>query len=725
MTKDPYKYFRIEARELLEGLTQGTLLLEKGSGSKEVVSRLLRIAHTLKGAARVVKQPKVAELAHGIEDLLAPHRDAAGALPKECIDGILKLVDAIGVALGALDAPLDPPPAESRPKTNGTHRPPAIPPPVRPSRRPSRAPRRAAARDKSEANAKAGSDESLEMVRVEIEHLDLLLSDVSEAVTQIGALRNSTRGIERLRHLATSLLQALATYRAFETSHNAQYQHNPVQALAEQLRANLGQLAPVWDSGLHRIETELKEAQTRASQLRLLPASTIFGVLERSARDAAHGMEKRIEFATSGGDVRLDGHILLAVRDALLHVVRNAVAHGIETEPDRLLAGKNPTGSIELRVERRGRRVLFVCKDDGKGIDPQAIRRVAIERGVLSQADAEVMSADAAFDLLFLPGMSTAEKVTEISGRGVGLDVVRTTAHRFKGDCEVSSDLGRGTTFTISVPVSLSSVLALLAEVSGRVVGIPSDAVVKSIRLQNNDLVRSSDRFSILVDGEAIPFVSLLQLLGDDHAREEPQRRWTAVVVRAAGKKLALGADRLVGTGELLVKALPKLVGAVPLVAGAALDANGDPQLLLDPHGLVDAMAGVTTRSVTAAKAERAPILVIDDSLTTRMLEQSILESAGYDVDVATSAEEALTKAHDRRYGLFVCDVEMPGMNGFEFVAHTRADTSLGRIPTILVTSLNSPADRKRGLDVGASAYIVKSEFDQGHLLKLIRELVG
>jgi len=725
MAKDPYKYFRIEARELLEGLTQGALLLEKGSAGKETVARLLRLAHTLKGAARVVKQPAVAELAHGIEDLLAPHREAPAPFPPECVDGVLKLVDGIGSALGVLDAPPPPSPpseiAEPKPKTNGTHRPPA-PTAVRPSRRPSRAPRRVA-RDKNEG--KSAVDESLETVRVDIEQLDLLLSDVSEAVTQIAVLRNGARELDRVRQLATSLLDSLASHRPSDGSQRAQYHHDPLHALADQLRSTVGQLSPVWNSGLDRIEAELREAQDRASHIRLLPASIIFGALERSARDAAHSMGKHVEFVTSGGDVRLDGHVLLAVRDALLHVVRNAIAHGIETEADRLAAGKRASGLVELTVERRGRRVAFSCRDDGRGIDAEAIRRAAVQRGVVSQDDADGMSADAAIDLVFLPGMSTAERVTEISGRGVGLDVVRTTAHRFKGDCDVQTRLGRGTSLMISVPVSLSSVLALLVDVASHVVAIPSDSVVKSVRLQSGELMRASGHHSILVEGESIPFVPLARLIGFGDVRQESERRWTAVIVRAGGKRLALGADRLLGTDDILVKALPKMVGAVPLVAGASLDADGDPQLLLDPHGLVEALGMVGASTAATAKPKRAPILVIDDSLTTRMLEQSILESAGYDVDVATSAEEALSKANDRRYGLFVCDVEMPGMNGFEFVTRTRADASLGKIPAILVTSLNSAADRKKGMDAGASAYIVKSEFDQGGLLKLIRELVG
>ncbi len=219
-----------------------------------------------------------------------------------------------------------------------------------------------------------------------------------------------------------------------------------------------------------------------------------------------------------------------------------------------------------------------------------------------------------------------------------------------------------------------------------------------------------------------MPFVTLASVLGRPPPAE-PRRAWSAVVVEAPGGRVVLGADRLVGTAEVVVQPLPGFMQLDPGVAAAVLDGEGNPRLVLDPAGLVAAARGRATGE-QEAPAPRAPILVIDDSLTTRMLEQSILESAGYEVDVAVSAEEALDKARARRYGLFLVDVEMPGMDGFEFVRVTRAEPRLSSTPAILVTSRSAPEDRARGLGAGASAYIVKSEFDQGRLLATIEELL-
>jgi two-component system chemotaxis sensor kinase CheA len=314
--------------------------------------------------------------------------------------------------------------------------------------------------------------------------------------------------------------------------------------------------------------------------------------------------------------------------------------------------------------------------------------------------------------------------VTELSGRGVGLDVVRDTARRFKGDAEIYSESGRMTSIEIRVPVSLSSFTALLVEIGGVQHALPLDAAIGALRVQNQDILRTGGTEAILFRDGAIPFSSMARLVGVGDAVDK-RRAWSAVVLRAGGRLAAIGVDRLLGTAELVIKPLPPLAGAAPLVMGASLDADGNPQLMFDVAALVEATCAAHGIPAERPRTPRSPILVIDDSLTTRMLEQSILESAGYEVDVAISAEEALEKAHLRRYGLFVCDVEMPGMDGYGFVTATRADPEFREIPVIMVTSLNTPENRQRGLDAGACEYIVKGEFDQERLLHRIRTLIG
>jgi two-component system chemotaxis sensor kinase CheA len=368
---------------------------------------------------------------------------------------------------------------------------------------------------------------------------------------------------------------------------------------------------------------------------------------------------------------------------------------------------------VVVEIERRGNRVIFTCRDDGRGVDVAAVRRLAERRGVaVGPSDREVI------ELLLEGGISTAGSVNEVAGRGVGLDVVRDAACRLGGKVVVNSSAGQGTSVVIDAPVSLAALDVLVVEVAGQPMSLPLASVRRSLRVGAGEVARAAGGEALLVDGKLVPFVALGRLLRRGHDRSA-----TAVLVEGRDGLAAVGVDRLLGTENVVVRPLPAPGDADPLVAGASLDQEGNPQLLLDSDLLVAAALGA---GVTPAEPRKAlpPILVIDDSLTTRMLEQSILESAGYEVDTATSAEEGQEKARLRRYGLFLVDVEMPGMDGFTFVERTRADPELRHVPAILVTSRNAPEDRRRGEAVGARAYVVKSEFNQVELLARIRALV-
>jgi two-component system chemotaxis sensor kinase CheA len=289
----------------------------------------------------------------------------------------------------------------------------------------------------------------------------------------------------------------------------------------------------------------------------------------------------------------------------------------------------------------------------------------------------------------------------------------------------IRSEPGRGATVEVQVPISIASLHGLVVEAAGALAAIPLDAIRATLRVRDAEIARSAESDSILHEGNVIPFLPLDRMLRRSGSAGRNRSAWSAVVVEAGGRRAAVGVDRLLGTSNIVMRALPGVVEADRVVSGASLDAEGNPQLVLDPGGLVAAAERGRGASSEEADLRRAPVLVIDDSLTTRMLEQSILESAGYEVELAVSAEEALTKAHDRRYSLFIVDVEMPGMDGFEFVAQTRSDPALRDIPAIMVTSRNAVEDRRRGEQVGARAYIVKGEFDQEQLLQSIRTLIG
>jgi two-component system chemotaxis sensor kinase CheA len=699
MAKDPYKYFRVESRELIEKLTRGILDLENGGKSENLVPSLLRFAHTLKGASRVVKQPAIAEAAHAVEEILSPYREDKHAVSKEHTGEMLQLLDEITVQVAGLDRPVEPGPAAPGLVTPGP-----APPGLGKA-------------------AKARSEEPLETVRVEVEEVEALLSRLSEASVQTTVIQREIEKVKQAKQLSSLIVHRIHSHGGDLNGSAA-----GIGSLAEQLLASLESVERDLGIGVERVQRDLNLSWERANRLRLMPAATIFSPLARAIRDAAVALGKDVQFYPTGGNVRLDAHVLVLLHEALLHLVRNAVAHGIEMPEARAATGKPPCGRIDLSVQRRGSRVAFVCRDDGRGIDVEAIRRAAINKGIVAAGEAASIGLDQAIDLILRGGVSTAGTVTGIAGRGVGLDVVRDVVTRLKSEISIESAPHAGTNVEIRVPVSMTSVAALMVDSAGVKASISLDCVREVLRLPDRGIVTSGAHESIPYQGQAIPFLALSQALGrpassDSPRSASPSERRSAVIVTAGSAMAAIGVSAVRGTSTVLVRSLPALAGAAPSIAGGSVDADGNPLLVLDPAGLVRAAQSAPGASISAGEVLRAPILIVDDSLTTRMVEQGLLEADGHKVELASSAEEGLEKARTHQYGLFLVDVEMPGMNGFQFVAQTRQDPVLRKIPAILVTSRNAPEDKRLGEEVGASAYIVKSEFDQAYFLQTIRKL--
>ena len=664
--KDPLRFFRVEAREISDDLGRTVLALEKSPASGQI-ARLLRLAHTLKGASAVVKQRDIAEQAHALEDVLVGFRNREDAVTRDDIERILAHIDAIAGSVTALSG----------------------------------AP--------AEAGRSAAPEEHAAGVSTATSDVDALLEMLSEANMMMRAARQTVGLAEQARQVSARLIEA--------ASGSALDRGVKTQSLSEDLRDTLVRLDQQLKSSLDMAERELTQAHAAAERLRLLPCNAVLSAVERAVRDTAASLGKEAAFAVIGGETRLEANVLSLIQRALLQLARNAVAHGIEAPEERLRAGKPRQGRVQIEITRRGNRVAFVCRDDGRGIDMDAVRRAAQHNGKLA-ADTAPDGHDELVRLLFKGGLSTAGSVTELSGRGVGLDIAREVAVRLGGDISARTTPGQGTEIELLVPASLSAMDALLVETGGIVCAVPLDAVRGGLQLRSGDITRTPEGDTIAISGDDAPFVPLARVLRRAVSSEVSN---LAFVVGVGQKQAVVGVERLLGVANIVVRPLPELAFADPIIAGGSIDAEGIPRLVLDPQALITTAQGLAGEAASNAVGPPPPILVIDDSLTTRVLEQSILESAGYEVDLATSAEEGLIKARQRCYGLFLVDVEMPGMNGFEFIRTIRADATLGGTPAILVTSLNAPEDRQRGIDAGAQAYVIKSEFNQVRVLETIR----
>ncbi len=684
MAQDPYKYFRPEARELLDQFSRGVLDLETGGSDAAIVQRLLRLAHTLKGAARVVRQSEIANRAHAIEDTLQPLRDSAGQIGREHIDTVLQHLDAINSRLVTLAPAAEPAVA---------------------------------------AAAKPEVDDTPRTIRTDVAEADAVLDGVAETHALMSGLRSATQGVEHAAHLADLLVSQFAAFAAREHDRRSGTGPDSKFAIAEELRRKIGGIERNLGSVADQMDRELRQLRETAERLRLVPAGSVFITLERMARDTAKALSKRVIFTGTGGDIRLDIHVIETIQRALVQIIRNAVAHGIEPESGRASAGKPPVGCVSVAVVRRGSQIVFSCSDDGRGVDLDAVRRVASQRGVAGAA-AKELGPDELMRMLLRGGISTSETVTEVSGRGIGLDVVREAVERLGGEVRFQSMPGAGTKFELIIPPSLASMDALLVEAGGPgcTMAIPLDAVRGTRRIAASEISLAAPGASVLLDEKAIAFAPLSAAL--DGTPWSIERNWAVVIVACGDGMAAIGVERLLGTAKIVVRPLPQRMTANPIVVAASLNADGNPQLVLDPDSLVAAARRGCDGGLNAQVPKR-PVLVVDDSLTTRMLEQSILESAGYDVDIANSGEEALERIREKHYALFLVDVEMPGMDGFTFIERIRSDPRACEIPAILVTSLAAAEHRQRGRDVGAQGYIVKSEFDQAELLSLIKPLMA
>jgi two-component system chemotaxis sensor kinase CheA len=528
MPHDPYKYFRVEARDLLDQLGSGTLDLEKGRPGAELVPKLLRLAHTLKGAARVVKQRETADLAHAIEETLQPYREAGQVVPREKVDRVLGLLDDIGRSLAAVVAQ---PSAEGSP-------------------------------------APAEPQDVFRMVRVDIGEVDELVDGVAAAHAHLGKLRQCVPDLGRARRTAEIAIEQFAARSREGARQSDGASEGRLRAMLDELHGTVRALDQSLSKSVEQIDGELRQIREAAESLQLVPASILFTPLERAARDVAQALGKRVAFHGKGGDVRLHAHVLEGIQPALAQAVRNAVAHGIEPESARKAAGKTPEGHVTLDVTRRGKQVLFSCRDDGRGLDTEAVKEALRRKGSLPAKEKEPGFQEL-IRLLLRGGISTSGTVTEVSGRGIGFDVIRESAEKLRGEISVRTEPGKGTSLEILVPLSLASLTVLLVEAAGVPAAIPLDAVRAGLVLNADQIARSPTGDFVDYEGRSIPFVPLARLLSRSSPEILFKERWSALVVEGESGFAAIGVDRMQRIGDVLIRPLPGRVSRRRRQSGA------------------------------------------------------------------------------------------------------------------------------------------------------------
>jgi two-component system chemotaxis sensor kinase CheA len=567
------------------------------------------------------------------------------------------------------------------------------------------------------------------VVRVSVRTLDSLALQVEQlAAGRAQQLRRAEAHRELMEQTNHALLQLERSAQQLALSGGG-------GGALETLRAGVGQVRGVQKRLLQLSKDVHREGEQLAlvaqvvrddlRDLRMVPASQMLEPLKRTVRELAARLGKDVELVLAGGDVRIDRRIVDVLKDPLQHLVRNALDHGIEATAARVAAGKSPRGELSVRVEPRGTRLAVVVEDDGGGLSPENVRATAVRRGLLVEAEAAKLTDMQAARLVFEPGFSTREQVTETSGRGVGLDVVQSTATRLQGAVDISFEKGQGTRFTIDLPLILAGALGLLVRSGTAVVAIPSDSVERVLRLAPSDVGPVAGHVVADVDGEQLPFHALSLAIGMPRLplAIESGKPQTAMVLALGGVRAVFAIDAVVGQQEIVVRSLGRHLQSVSHLAGAAvLDDGSVVPVLNAPELLRAAATPVVLRAATEVR--RSHILVCDDALTTRFAMKSMLEIAGYSVVTAGDGEEALGILERTPCQLVVSDWQMPRLDGIGLTRRIRAHPKLSHIPVILCTSLDSPQERAAGLEAGADGYVVKREVQRGKLLDLVRQLL-
>jgi two-component system chemotaxis sensor kinase CheA len=463
-------------------------------------------------------------------------------------------------------------------------------------------------------------------------------------------------------------------------------------------------------------------------QTLMLPFVSLLESFPKIVRDLTRDSGKEADLQIDGATVEIDRRILEQIKDPLIHLVRNAIDHGIETPAEREAAGKPARGRIAIDIApREGNRIEVVLTDDGRGVDLSQVREAALKMGTLAPELAGTLGERETLELMFESGLSTSPILTDVSGRGLGLAIVREKVEKLDGRVKVELPPGGGTRFRILLPATLATFRGLLVADCGRQFVLPSRNVERVTRVSPAVVRTVENRETIVLDGAAVSLVRLGPVLGVKAVRPPNADYLPIVVLAFSGRRIAFVVDDVIGDQEVLVKGLGPQLRRVPNIAGVTLIGAGKVVPVLN---IADLMKSAVYAGTPLAAAEsprevvRRSLLVAEDSITSRTLLKNILETAGYDVTVAVDGLDALTILQGGKFDLVVSDVEMPRMDGFDLTTRIRADQRLAATPVVLVTALDSRAHKERGIDVGANAYIVKSTFDQGGLLDTIRRLI-
>jgi two-component system, chemotaxis family, sensor histidine kinase and response regulator WspE len=730
-----FDLFRVEAETQTQVLTSGLLALERDHAAGDQLEACMRAAHSLKGAASIVGLTVGVRVAHAMEDCFVAAQQGRVTLGRGQIDWLLGGTDLLMRIAGTPEADLggwaEQKKAEVEGCLSGLMRILEHPtdPPLPDSRPGQPLPQRRA--------SDSAGDSADRVLRVTAENLNRLLGLAGESLVESRWVKPFAESLLRLKRLQHKSSSALTSLRDTLSSQALDERAQTALAEAQSIVAGCEQALSQRLLEIERFERRSIDLSNRlydeALACRMRPFGDAAQGFPRMVRDLARSLGKQAKLDIIGETTQVDRDILGKLDAPLGHLLRNAVDHGLEPPDERRAAGKPAEGVVRLEVRHSAGALHLIISDDGRGVDLDQLRRAVVERHLVDLQAGAALSEAELLQFLFLPGFSMKSAVTEISGRGVGLDVVQDMVKQVRGTVRVSSRPGKGTQFHLQLPVTLSVVRSLLAEIGGEPYAFPLAHIIRTIKLSKERIELLEGRQHVDFDGRRIGLVTAEQVLETGEGTPAGDEL-SVIIMGDSSHTYGLVVDRFLGERELVVQPLDVQLGKVKDIVAGAIMSDGSPVLIVDAEDLIRSMdklvadghlSRVPERGAAVVDRKRKRVLIVDDSLTVREVERKLLGTRGYDVEVAVDGMDGWNAVRTGHFDLVVTDIDMPRMDGIELVSLINKDPNLKSLPVMVVSYKDRDEDRQRGLDAGAAHYLTKGSFHDETLVQAVIDLIG
>ena len=750
--------FLESAEENLAILSENLLNLEERAGDKELLEDIYRRAHNLKGSAYTIGFQDLGDLAHSMENILKAYFQGTRTPVPGDLDVLMGALDSVKALLGELKdngwvADHGPEIQRLMEKFEALQKEPG---PTKKAEEKSRPPEQeekaktkvAVSREKKSPTGKKlkKPEVAFDTVRVKTVYLEKIMNLLGELVI----LRNTQADdFRRFKDFKKNVENTLNQVEVFEDQifrnleatipDGQKFQWQVLFGRLNELQEQMTDMFERSASNYERFSSLLDQLEQNVVNIRMVPFSMLFRPFQRTIHDLARQFGKEIRYVQEGGETQVDRSILEGLVDPLMHLIRNAIDHGLETVEERAASGKPEKGTLRVKAVQENGRILVVVEDDGRGMNAEKIKTAAVEKKIITPEQAETLDEKAAFNLIFESGFSTKKAANQISGRGVGMNVVKENLARLHGEISIESTIGKGTRFILSLPLTLLITRALLVRVQQFVYAIPTSYVKEVLFFRYEDLMFFSGRPVLTVGTETLPVLSAQEaLVGLDFGYFDNKKGlFEGILVESQQTQVVLAVDQILEEHGIVAKSLGSHIKHISRVSGSTVLPNGDLGLILDIPAILRETHDLRLRSSAQeiqtnkpfqekpAAAENRHILLVEDELSVQHLEKSILEAAGYTVEVASNGEEALEKLSAEVPRLVVTDINMPRMDGFQLTERIRQDQRLAHLPVVVVSSQDTREDRQKGVAAGADAYLSKKEFTRGELLNVIKSLMS